>query len=233
MRPILGGDLSKVVYTPYGNPLTHGADMQMCATTQKGYDAHPALGFNAANAIATSQFVETELVPLLKGLATCDKAGDCATPDKDTMRWADTHRGLFSQHGICAHYTASDPIKEPAFDDACLGDGHSFQRTGDNGDGLANPLRLCHKSPAEWRPYAPRARWMRTPNDSYLTAMTYADSLPKALHARYVTDAIWGVSGVLYGGAAHPTAEGHAAMADADLVEGRKVLAGTVLAGKP
>ena len=74
---------------------------------------------------------------------------------------------------------------------------------------------------------ASRARWMRTPNDSYLTAMTYADSLPKALHGLYVTDAIWGISGVLYGGAAHPTAEGHAAMADADLVEARKALTKT------
>lgn len=228
MRPMLGGDLSKVVYTPYGNPLTHGAAKQMCGDARRGYDAHPALSFNASHARATSKFMEEDLIPTLKALATCEKPGDCAAPEKEAMLWADTHREAFSQHGICARYAADDPaFKEPAFDEVCLADDHTFHQWGDQGDGLTKPFRKCNLSPAAWRPYASRARWMRTPNDSYLTAMTYADSLPKALHGLYVTDAIWGISGVLYGGAAHPTAEGHAAMADADLVEARKALTKT------
>jgi hypothetical protein len=42
---------------------------------------------------------------------------------------------------------------------------------------------------------------------------------PSDLH-----DAIWGVFAAVYGGAVHPTAEGHAAMADAALPVARQVL---------
>ena len=37
-------------------------------------------------------------------------------------------------------------------------------------------------------------------------------------------DASWGILSAVYGGAVHPTAEGHAAMADAALAESRAVL---------
>src|SRR5438132_3905875 len=42
---------------------------------------------------------------------------------------------------------------------------------------------------------------------------------PSDLH-----DAIWGVFAAVYGGAVHPTAEGHAAMADAALPVARQAL---------
>jgi hypothetical protein len=42
---------------------------------------------------------------------------------------------------------------------------------------------------------------------------------PSDLH-----DAIWGVFTAVYGGAVHPTAEGHAAMADAALPAAREIL---------
>ena len=44
-------------------------------------------------------------------------------------------------------------------------------------------------------------------------------SQPSDLH-----DAIWGIFAAVYGGAVHPTAEGHAAMADAALPAAREVL---------
>ena len=37
-------------------------------------------------------------------------------------------------------------------------------------------------------------------------------------------DATWGILSAVYGGAVHPTAEGHAAMADAALAELRALL---------
>ena len=77
---------------------------------------------------------------------------------------------------------------------------------------------------SEFRPYAPRARWVRTANDSYLTAMTYPEGLPSLLQPRDLHDAIWGIFASVYGGAVHPTAEGHAAMADAALPAAREVL---------
>ena len=39
-----------------------------------------------------------------------------------------------------------------------------------------------------------------------------------------IHDATWGVVSAVYGGAVHPTAEGHAAMADAALAAARQVL---------
>ena len=40
-----------------------------------------------------------------------------------------------------------------------------------------DPL-ACGRPASEYRPYAPRARWVRTANDSYFTAMTYPQGPP-------------------------------------------------------
>jgi hypothetical protein len=65
---------------------------------------------------------------------------------------------------------------------------------------------------------------VRTANDSYFTAMTYPQGLPALLQPRDLHDAMWGIVSALYGGAIHPTAEGHAAMADAAVPAVRAVL---------
>jgi hypothetical protein len=70
----------------------------------------------------------------------------------------------------------------------------------------------------------PRARWIRTANDSYFTAMTYPEGMPVMLKPSDIHDALWGVGSAVYGGAVHPTAEGYAAMADAALPAARDVL---------
>src|SRR5262249_55612418 len=75
----------------------------------------------------------------------------------------------------------------------------------------------CGYPASEFRPYASRARWIRTANDSYFTALTYPEGLPAVLQPSDLHDAIWGVFAAVYGGAVHPTAEGHPAMADAAL----------------
>src|SRR5204863_7731607 len=82
----------------------------------------------------------------------------------------------------------------------------------------------CGHAASEFRPYASRARWIRTANDSYLTAMTYPEGVPILLQPSDLHDAIWGILAVVYGGAVHPTAEGHAAMADAAVPAMREVL---------
>jgi hypothetical protein len=82
----------------------------------------------------------------------------------------------------------------------------------------------CGYSASEFRPYAPRARWIRTANDSYFTALTYPEALPALLKPSDIHDAMWGIYAAVYGGAIHPTAEGHAAMADAALPAARQVL---------
>ena len=83
---------------------------------------------------------------------------------------------------------------------------------------------LCGRSASEYRPYLPRARWIRDANDSYFAAMTYPQGLPTSMQPADIHDATWGVLSAVYGGAVHPTAEGHAAMADAVLPAAASVL---------
>ena len=54
--------------------------------------------------------------------------------------------------------------------------------------------------------------------------MTYPEGLPATLQPTDIHDATWGVVSAVYGGAIHPTAEGHAAMADAAVAAARQVL---------
>ena len=75
----------------------------------------------------------------------------------------------------------------------------------------------------EFRPYAPRARWIRTANDSYFTAMTFPQGV-SVTQPTNIHDATWGAMSAVYGGAIHPSAEGQAAMADAALPAARHVL---------
>ncbi len=82
----------------------------------------------------------------------------------------------------------------------------------------------CGEPPSNYQPYASRARWIRTANDSYFTAMTYPEGMPAILKPSDIHDALWGVLSAVYGGAVHPTAEGYAAMADAALPAVRGVL---------
>ena len=80
------------------------------------------------------------------------------------------------------------------------------------------------RRPSEFRAYAQRARWIRTANDSYFTAMTFPRGLPSTMQPSNIHDATWGALSAVYGGAFHPSAEGHAAMADAALPAAREVL---------
>jgi hypothetical protein len=82
----------------------------------------------------------------------------------------------------------------------------------------------CGQNASDYQPYAHRARWIRTANDSYFTAMTYPEGMPAVLKPSNIHDALWGVLSAVYGGAVHPTAEGYAAMADAALPVARQVL---------
>ena len=54
--------------------------------------------------------------------------------------------------------------------------------------------------------------------------MTYPQGLPSSMQPADIHDATWGVLSAVYGGAVHPSAEGHAAMADAVLPAVARVL---------
>jgi hypothetical protein len=113
-------------------------------------------------------------------------------------------------------------MSDPAFDRGCFRrDGKSF--TTDLTQAPSDPMS-CHKPPSFFRAYDSRERWIRTANDSYFAAMTYPDADAKFLQPQNIHDPIWGAASAVYGGAMHPTAQGHAAMADAALPAARRLL---------
>jgi hypothetical protein len=204
-----------VVFVSYGNPALQ-AENTPCPGGRDGLDVQPAFGADADRLREAAQFVDTKFLPKLKALATCDGSKTCHDPLTETMTFVDSHQAQFARHGMCVR-AATDP----EFDRSCFSTtGQSFSTDPDSAE---DPM-ACGQPPGNYRPYAPRARWIRTANDSYFTAMTYPEGMPAMLKPADIHDALWGVLSAVYGGAVHPTAEGYAAMADAALPAARGVL---------
>ena len=216
LKPLLGGDLSHVVYVSYGNPALADGGVP-CRGGRAGFDIHPAFNADPQRLARVSTYVDTEFLPQLKGLATCTQGALCRDPEADRMTFVNAHQAQFADHGFCAR-AGSDP----EFDLACFAEnGQSFNP--DIVTAAGQPM-LCGRGASEYRAYLPRARWIRDANDSYFAAMTYPQGLPAASQPTDIHDATWGVLSAVYGGAVHPSAEGHAAMADAVMPAASAVL---------
>ncbi|OAF18251.1 hypothetical protein [Bradyrhizobium neotropicale] len=216
LKPLVGGDLSHVVYVSYANPALADGGVP-CRGGRAGFDIHPAFNADPQRLAHVSTFVDTEFLPQLKGLATCTRGALCRDPESDRMTFVDAHQAAFADHGFCAHSG-----NDPEFDRTCFAEnGQSFNP--DIVTAASQPM-LCGRGASEYRAYLPRARWIRDANDSYFAAMTYPQGLPAASQPTDIHDATWGVLSAVYGGAVHPTAEGHAAMADAALPAASAVL---------
>jgi lysophospholipase L1-like esterase len=207
LKPLLGGDLSRVVYVSYANPALANGGVP-CPGGRAGFDIHPSFNANPQRLSNVVAYVENEFLPQLKALAQCQQGVLCRDPAADRMTFVESHQVAFANHGFCARSEA-----DPQFDREC------FSPKGESFDPdivtSANQPMLCGRSAGEYRPYLPRARWIRDANDSYFTAMTYPQGLPAAMQPADIHDATWGVLSAVYGGAVHPSAEGHAVMADA------------------
>lgn len=204
-----------MVYVAYGNPALQND--QACPGGRNGLDVHPAFNADATRLKNVSEFVNDKFLPRLKQLARCEGGTICRDPSTDRMTFVDSHQTAFGQHGFCAR---SD--QDPEFDRECFSEkGESFDP--DPVSAATQPL-VCDRQPNEFKPYASRARWVRTANDSYFTAMTFPQGMPSTMQPANLHDATWGAMSAVYGGAIHPTAEGHAAMADAALPAVRNVL---------
>ena len=216
LKPFVGGNLDRVVFVSYGNPAMQ-AENKPCPGGRDGLDVHPAFGADGERLRAAAQFVENKFLPKLRVLATCDGNKVCRDPASERMIFVDSHQAQFVQHGMCVRATT-----DPEFDRDCFStSGDSFQT--DPTVAPDDPM-ACNEPAGNYRPYAPRDRWIRTANDSYFTAMTYPEGMPAILKPSDIHDALWGVLSAVYGGAVHPTAEGYAAMADAALPAARAVL---------
>ena len=215
LKPLVGGNLSRVVYVSYGHPAMQGD--APCPGGRDGLDVHPAFTADGPRLKNVTDFVLNRFLPRVKALARCEAGPQCANPDTDRMTFVDSHQAAFANHGICARSP-----NDPEFDRECFSpEGNSFES--DLVASSSSPL-VCSLRPSEFRPYAPRARWIRTANDSYFTAMTYPRGLSSTMQPSNIHDATWGAMSAVYGGAFHPSAEGHAAMADAALPAVRAAL---------
>ena len=216
LKPYVGGNLNRVVFIAYGDPALQ-AEGKPCPGGRDGLDIHPAFGADADRLRAAAEFVDTKFLPKLRQLATCDGNKVCRDANTDRMIFVDGHQAAFARHGMCVRAPT-----DPEFDRNCFSTkGDSFQT--DPAVAPDSPM-ACGEPPDDYRPYAPRGRWIRTANDSYFTAMTYPEGMPAILKPADIHDALWGVGSAVYGGAVHPTAEGYAAMADAALPAVRGLL---------
>ncbi|MFT3731314.1 MAG: hypothetical protein QM780_07800 [Hyphomicrobium sp.] len=88
-------------------------------------------------------------------------------------------------------------------------------------DGMWTPY-----NPADYRPYAARQRWFRTPNDAFMTGNFHAAAGFLSSYLKIEPFAPFqAILASTYSGAFHPTAEGQAAIADAVTDKARAVLA--------
>jgi lysophospholipase L1-like esterase len=208
LKPLVG-DLQRVVFVSYANPTLADRGVP-CAGGRAGFDIHPSFNAQPQRLANVSGYVDDEFLPHLKALALCQSGVLCRDPGADRMTFVDAHQAAFANHGFCARAQ-----NDPEFDRECLSPkGESFDPDLVTG---ANQPMLCGRSAGDYRAYLPRARWIRDANDSYFAAMTYPQGLPPSSQPADIHDATWGVLSAVYGGAVHPSAEGHAAMADAAL----------------
>ena len=215
LKPLVG-DMSHVVYVSYANPTLAGGGAP-CPGGRAGFDIHPSFNAEPQRLANVSGYVEHEFLPRLKALALCQSGVLCRDPAADRMTFVDAHQPAFADHGFCAR-AASDP----EFDRECFSaSGDSFNP--DIVSAAGQPM-LCGRGASDYRAYLPRARWIRDANDSYFAAMTYPQGLPASSQPADIHDATWGILSAVYGGAVHPSAEGHAAMADATLPAAASVL---------
>ncbi len=216
LKPLVGGNLARVVFVSYGHPALQ-ADGTACPGGRAGFDVHPAFNADPDRLRSVATYVAEKFLPKIKALALCESGVICRDPETERMSFVDSHQAAFQQHGMCA---VSE--QDPAFDRECFSQtGESFETN--PAEAATGPL-TCSQRPRDFRPYAPRARWIRTANDSYFTAMTYPIGPNPGLQPSDIHDATWGAMSAVYGGAVHPTAEGHAAMADAALPAARAAL---------
>jgi hypothetical protein len=122
--------------------------------------------------------------------------------------FVDGFRDQFAAHGFCAVNQQSQTLASEMLDLPRFNDG-----------------KWSGFRPADFKPYASRQRWIRTPDDAYMTVHFHANDILSRRLMRFKRSKWFQVvlAGT-YSGSFHPTAEGHAAMADSVVKKARSVL---------
>ncbi len=186
----------RVILTGYPAMALLDDGRSMCPSGGAGMDLLPVFQLNRKQA-AAGQAVADELNVLMRKVA-----------QRYGWTFVDGHRDAFLGHGICAGYEGMA---------LSIADDLRFPRKM-NG-------RWVPYSPVDYQPYAPRQRWFRTPNDAFLTGHFHVPGLLLQNVLRN-QDLYWMqvLLAATYSGAFHPTAEGHAVMADYVLQSARRIL---------
>jgi hypothetical protein len=189
-------EADRVLLTAYPAMALLEDGRQVCPDSTSGMEVVPELRLSAEKA-GESQRAAERLHRVMR--ASARELG---------WTFVERHRDQFLGRGICAGFT-------------------------DNALTSVDDLRLPRKVNGDWEPYNPsdfqayasRQRWFRTPNDAFLTGNFHAT--PGLLQSTLKLQTIQWFQLLLaatYSGAFHPTAEGHAAIADAALERARVVL---------
>ena len=111
LKPLVGGDLSRVLYVTYGNPVL-GSGNTLCSGGRDGFDVHPAFSANPARLQQVSEFLSSQFLPQIKALALCE-GKSCRDAAHERMTFVEGHQAAFANHGLCAHSN-----EDPEFDRA-------------------------------------------------------------------------------------------------------------------
>ncbi|MBU1210621.1 MAG: hypothetical protein KJ587_05015 [Alphaproteobacteria bacterium] len=189
-------EADRVLLTAYPPLALVGDGTQVCPDGRAGMEVVKDFSLSSARARA-GVWVSDKLYRSMKASAGANK-----------WSFVDEHRAEFLGRGICAGYAAEalrsdDDLRLP-------------RKVGDT---------WVPYNPADYRAYASRQRWFRTPNDAFMTGNFHVSQsiLRKVLNM----EALSGFQLTLaatYSGAFHPTAEGQAAIADAVVARARTVL---------
>ncbi|MGB3045091.1 MAG: hypothetical protein WBB98_18100 [Xanthobacteraceae bacterium] len=203
LRDGFGVPPARVLQTAY-EPIQFDETGALCG-------AQPTLGLDVHKKLSLSRERLSETVNFLQDFfarTACITSGGRGCPALATgagtgFRLITDHQPEFARRGICAR----DPRNAQA-----------------DGEAMAMPRRpagaedFAPYSPAAYLPYAHRWRLFRTPNDAFLTANVHSPGFS-------LFDILQPVYAAMYSGAVHPTAEGHAIVADHVVRHVRTVIA--------
>jgi hypothetical protein len=197
---------SKVVHTSY-EPIQYDEMGKLCGNVPKlGMDVHEAFSFHVDKLDQTAKFLG-RLLDGLQCMTNKAKAesnglhcpGTLKTGEGTKFTLVADHQGEFRKRGICARGPGD-------------GSGGALMYMPRDHVGEFRPY-----NPADFYPYASRARLFRTPNDAFLIANSH-------LEGKHVDDLLQSAFAALYSGAIHPTAQAHATVADYVVKEAREIL---------
>jgi hypothetical protein len=203
-----GVNPSQVVQTSY-EPLQYDETGALCGMRPTlGVDVHPKLRISRERIQEASTF-QGELLAKLECMSDSSRRRDCpgnlATGRGTGFKLVTEHLPKFAKRGVCAR----DP-QRAQLDGTMM----AMPRQAPGG-GQFEPY-----NPANALPYGHRWRLFHTPNDAFLTANTHREGIS-------LFDIMQPAYAALYSGALHPTAEGHAMVADSVLPHVRSVINAT------